>query len=40
MRKTALLIILAIAVSLPGIGQGVDWSKKTLQSERSRSSSL
>jgi len=37
MRRTALLVILAFAVSLPTLGQGVDWSKKTLQSERSRS---
>jgi aminopeptidase N len=37
MRKTALLVSLAIIVTLPSFSQGVDWSKKTLQSERSRS---
>jgi aminopeptidase N len=37
MKRTPLVIILAAAVSLPSFGQGVDWSKKTLRSERSRS---
>ncbi|MCX6568862.1 MAG: aminopeptidase, partial [Candidatus Aminicenantes bacterium] len=37
MKKTALVAILVLAVSLPSSGQNVDWSKKTLQSERSRS---
>jgi aminopeptidase N len=37
MKRTPLVIILTAAVSLPSFGQGVDWSKKTLQSERSRS---
>jgi len=37
MRKTALIILLIIAVCLPSFGQTVDWSKKALQSERSRS---
>ncbi|HSA96017.1 MAG TPA: aminopeptidase, partial [Acidobacteriota bacterium] len=37
MRKTALAVILSFAVSLPSFGQNVDWSKKTLRSERSRS---
>jgi aminopeptidase N len=37
MKRTPLVIILTAAVSLPSFGQGVDWSKKTLRSERSRS---
>jgi aminopeptidase N len=37
MKRTPLVLILAAAVSLPSFGQGVDWSKKTLRSERSRS---
>jgi aminopeptidase N len=43
MKKTALIVgliailILTLTVSLPSFGQTVDWSKKTLQSERSRS---
>lgn len=37
MKKTVLVVILVIAVSLPSFGQSVDWSKKTLQRERSRS---
>jgi aminopeptidase N len=41
MKKTALItiaiLILILAVSLPSFGQTVDWSKKALQSERSRS---
>jgi aminopeptidase N len=36
MKKTALIAVLILAVSLPSLGQTVDWSKKTLQSERSR----
>jgi aminopeptidase N len=37
MKKSALIAILILAVSLPSSGQAVDWSKKALQSERSRS---
>jgi len=37
MKNTAIIAILIVAVSLPSSGQTVDWSKKTLQSERSRS---
>jgi len=37
MKKTALIVLLILAVSLPSFGQAVDWSKKALQSERSRS---
>jgi len=37
MKKSALIAILILAVSLPSFGQTVDWSKKALQSERSRS---
>jgi len=37
MRKASLGFILAAALSLAAFGQGVDWSKKALQSERSRS---
>jgi aminopeptidase N len=37
MKKTSLVVILTIAIFLPSFGQSVDWSKKTLQSERSRS---
>jgi aminopeptidase N len=37
MKKTPFLVILAVSVSLTSFGQNVDWSKKTLQSERSRS---
>jgi len=37
MKKTALIAILLLAAILPGSGQTVDWSKKALQSERTRS---
>jgi len=37
MKRTTLFVILVTAVSLTAFGQGVDWSRKTLQSERSRS---
>jgi len=37
MKKSALIAILILAVSLPSFGQTVEWSKKALQSERSRS---
>jgi hypothetical protein len=37
MKKTTLLAALILAVVPPFFGQTVDWSKKTLQSERSRS---
>jgi len=37
MKKTALIVLLILAVCLPSFGQTVDWSKKALQSERSRS---
>jgi len=37
MKRTSLVVLLAIAISLPSFGQTVDWSKKALQSERSRS---
>ena len=37
MKKAALIALLVLAVALPSFGQTVDWSKKTLQSERSRS---
>jgi aminopeptidase N len=37
MRKTSLVVLLILAVCLPSFGQTVDWSKKALQSERSRS---
>jgi len=37
MKKTALVVLLILAVSLPSFGQAADWSKKALQSERSRS---
>ncbi len=36
MRKAALIATLVLAAALPSFGQAVDWSKKTLQSERSR----
>ena len=37
MKKTALVLLLAVALILPVSGQTVDWSKKALQTERSRS---
>ena len=37
MRRTSVVLILSLFVSLPSFGQSVDWSKKTLRSERSRS---
>ncbi len=37
MKKTAVVAILVLAIGLPTFGQTVDWSKKALQSERSRS---
>ena len=37
MKKMMLIVLLIIAVCLPSFGQTVDWSKKALQSERSRS---
>ena len=36
MKRTALAIILAVAIGLPAAGQTVDWSAKAVQSERSR----
>ena len=37
MKKAALVLLLAVALILPVSGQAVDWSKKAVQSERSRS---
>ena len=37
MKKAALVLLLAVALILPVSGQAVDWSKKPVQSERSRS---
>ena len=37
MKKAALVLLLAVALILPVSGQTVDWSKKAIQSERSRS---
>jgi len=37
MKRTSLVVLLAVAFSLPSFGQTADWSKKALQSERSRS---
>jgi aminopeptidase N len=37
MKRTPLVLVLVLAVAWPSFGQSVDWSKKTLQSERSRS---
>jgi len=37
MKKTALIALLILSAWLSSFGQAVDWSKKTLQSERSRS---
>ena len=37
MKKTSLIVLLILAFCLPSFGQTVDWSKKALQSERSRS---
>jgi len=37
MKKAALVLLLAVALILPVSGQTVDWSKKAVQSERSRS---
>ncbi len=36
MKRTALALILAVAIGLPAAGQTVDWSAKAVQSERSR----
>jgi len=37
MKKASLVIVLIIAVGLLAAGQGLDWSKKALQTERDRS---
>jgi aminopeptidase N len=37
MKNTALVLSLAVALSLPAVGQTVDWSAKAVQSERTRS---
>jgi len=37
MKKAALVLLLTVALILPVSGQTVDWSKKAVQSERSRS---
>jgi aminopeptidase N len=37
MKRKALIVLLVLAVCLPSFGQTVDWSKKALRSERSRS---
>jgi len=37
MKKATLVLLLAVALILPVSGQTVDWSKKAVQSERSRS---
>jgi len=36
MRRTVHVLVLLLALAAPGTAQQVDWSKKTLQSERSR----
>ncbi len=36
MRRTAFIALLALMAAIPASGQAVDWSRKTLQSERSR----
>jgi aminopeptidase N len=36
MKKSAFVVLLALTLVLPASGQGVDWSKKTLQRERER----
>jgi aminopeptidase N len=36
MRRTVHVLVLVLAFAAPGVAQQVDWSKKALQSERSR----